>query len=125
MCPSVRARGWRVHLLERLGHHVLRRHRHVAVVARAILVLEVQRGAEAVQPAARHDRDRISERVGLLHRVRRQHDHAPLLRLLDDVPHAAPVDRVHPRRRLVEIDHLRVGDERASDRESAVRVRQG
>ena len=39
--------------------------------------------AEAAKAAARHDRDRISESVGLLHRVSREHYRPPTLRTLD------------------------------------------
>ena len=89
------------------------------MVAGAVLVLEVERGAQAAQPAAAHDGDDVAQGVGLLHRVRGEHDDPVLLGLLDDVPHAAPVDRVHARGGLVEVDHVRVGDEGAGHGEAA------
>ena len=72
-----------------------------------------------MEPAARHDGDAVAEGIGLLHRMRREHHDAPLLGLLDDVPHATPVDRIHPGGGLVEVHDLRIGNQRASHREAA------
>jgi hypothetical protein len=82
---------------ERLVRVVARRrllHRHGQRVARAVLLLEAQAAADGLEAAARHDGDAVAEDVGLLHRVRRQHDGAARLGLLDDVPHVAPADGV-------------------------------
>ena len=93
-------------------------HLDIDRVSGAILVLEVQRGAEAVEPPARHDRDDVTKSVCLLHGVCGQHDDTALFGLLNHVPHATAVDRVHAGGRLVEVDHLRIGDEGACHREA-------
>ena len=62
---------------------------------------------------AAHDADAVAERVGLLHRVRREHDRAVALRRAHEVPHVLPVHRVHAGGRLVEHDDLLVAARRA------------
>ena len=80
------------------------------VVGRCVRARRVERECAAAAP--------VAEYVRLLHRVRGEDDGTVALGALDDVPHAAPVDRVHAGGRLVEVDDLGVGDKRAHDGET-------
>ena len=66
-----------------------------------------------------HDRDPITEGVGLVHVVRRDDDRRPArANLTDQVPEVAPCLWVERRGWLVKDDDLRLVDERARDREA-------
>ena len=74
--------------------------------------------AELIGPADRaqgrvQDRDPVAQALGLLEAVRRQEDRHPLLaEPVDELVDLARGDRVEPRRRLVEEQHLRVAEQR-------------
>mmetsp|Transcript_21347 Transcript_21347/g.66203 ORF Transcript_21347/g.66203 Transcript_21347/m.66203 type:complete len:586 (+) Transcript_21347:292-2049(+) len=96
------------------------RGRHGERVADAQAVLQEQRRPGALHATLRHDPDRVTQKVGLVHEVRRQHDGAPLRHELDQLPRVPPRRHVHPGRGLVEEHHAAAADERDADGELAL-----
>ena len=84
----------RVHLCVRLDHR--------ESIPESEAALQKESRAAATHLSGAHDRDAIGEHVGLIHVVGREHECAPLLIALQQLPHAAARAGVHPRRWLIE-----------------------
>eukprot|EP00636_Phaeomonas_parva_P015505 CAMPEP_0118885786 /NCGR_PEP_ID=MMETSP1163-20130328/24117_1 /TAXON_ID=124430 /ORGANISM="Phaeomonas parva, Strain CCMP2877" /LENGTH=345 /DNA_ID=CAMNT_0006823857 /DNA_START=264 /DNA_END=1299 /DNA_ORIENTATION=- len=92
---------------------------HEEAVARAVLLLEVQRGTDATQAPLYHDADARAERLGLDHAVRGDEDHAVRrAQFPDDAPHDLPVLGIEARRGLVQVQDGRRAYDGNADREA-------
>ena len=68
-------------------------------------------------PAVAQDRDAVADRVHLVEEVRHEQDrHAAITELTDDGEQLLDLGGIEARRRLVEDEHLRIGDHRTADR---------
>ena len=59
-----------------------------------------------VSLALRHDGDPVCEQIGLIHVVRRQHEHTAGLGTAKELPEGAARGRIHAGGRLIEEDRL-------------------
>ncbi len=110
------------HLAQHLfGGRQFRRVRHGQFEALAAdLRLQLVGSAARDHLAVVDHHDRLREPIGLFQILRReQQRRAAVDELFDDVPHAEAAARVEARRRLVEKQHPRFGDQAASEVEAA------
>ena len=90
-------------------------------LARRVLRDQLARRAVRDDLAAVHHDEPVAELLGLVHVVRRDHErHALGLQPVEPLPDEVARLRVEARRRLVEDQHVGLGDQRPRDREPAL-----